>query len=60
MNTASCPTMNKRRKTRDGIGMLGLATLCSHSVSETFPWKVGKEVEKVKECVVPRQRTEEG
>jgi len=40
--------------------MLGLATLCSHSVSETFPWKVGKEVEKVKECVVPRQRTEEG
>jgi len=33
---------NKRRKTCRGIGMLGLATLCCHSVSETFRWKDGK------------------
>jgi len=39
--------------------MLGLATLCCHSVSETFRWTT-EEAEKDKERGVPRQRTEEG
>jgi hypothetical protein len=40
--------------------MLGLVTLCCHSVSEKHFTGATEKVDKVKECVVPRQRTEEG
>jgi hypothetical protein len=48
LNTVSCSTINKRRKTCNGIGMLGLATLCCHSVSETFRWNDGKRLRRLK------------
>jgi hypothetical protein len=42
MYTMSCSIINKRRKTCNEIEMLRLATLCSHSVSETFHCNDGK------------------